>query len=100
MRQCSERVPHARRLWRLETELKEDGVISESESEVEDETGVESESEGSEETHWGTDESEESEETHWGTYESEEEPESVDSDNWDNERDWYLENRALGSLLQ
>ena len=70
MRQCLERVPHARRVWRLETELKEDGYLSESESE--EEAGSVSESE-------------ESEETHWGTYESEEEPESVDSDDWDDE---------------
>ena len=86
MRYFLRRVPHARRWWRLETELKEDGVISESESEV-DETV-----EGSE--------SEESEETHWGTDESEEDPESVDSDDWDDERDWYLENEELGTLPQ
>ena len=72
MRYFHGRVPHTRRVWRLETELTEDGVLSESESEVEDETG-----EGSE--------SEESEETHWGTDESEEDPESLDSDEWDNE---------------
>ena len=85
MRQCLERVPHARRVWRLETELKEDGYLSESESE--EEAGSVSESEESEETHWGTDE-------------SDEEPESLDSDDWDDERDWYLENEALGSLPQ
>ena len=86
MRYCDWRVPHARRWWRLETELKEDGFLSESESE-EEETGSVSESEESEETHWGTDE-------------SEEDPESGDSDDWDDERDWYLENEACGSLPQ
>ena len=66
MRYCHWRVPHARRVWRLETELKEDGILSESESEGEEVGSVT--------------ESEESEETHWGTDESEEDPESLDSD--------------------
>ena len=83
MRYFLRRVPQSKRWWRLETELKEDGIISESESEV-DETGVESEPDeveysGSKETHWASDE-------------SEEDPESLDSDEWDDERDWYLEN--------
>ena len=81
MRQCLERVPHARRVWRLETELKEDGILSESESE--EETGSVSESEESEEDYSG------SEETHWASEESEEVPESLDSDDWEDEHDWY-----------
>ena len=60
--------------------------MSESESE-EEETAKELESEGSEETHWGSEE-------------SEEEPESLNSDNFDDERDWYLENELMGSLPQ
>ena len=87
MHVCQWRVPNPRRVWRLETELREDGFLSESESESEDESGAGSELEGSEETHWGTDS-------------SDKEPESLDSDDWDDERDWYLENEALGSLPQ
>ena len=52
------RVPHDRIYWRLETELKEDGILTESESEEEEAASV-PESEGSEETHWGSDKSEE-----------------------------------------
>ena len=86
MRHSDWRVPHERRVWRLETELKEDGILSESESE-EEEAGVVTESEDSEESHWGSDE-------------SEEDPESADSDEFDDERDWYLENELMGSLPQ
>ena len=80
------RVPHDRRYWRLETELKEDGILTESESEKE-EAASDPESEGSEETHWGSEE-------------SEEESETADSDDFDDERDWLLENQLLDSLPQ
>ena len=80
------RVPHDRRYWRLETELKEDGILTESESE-EEEAAMDPESEGSEETHWGSEE-------------SEEESETADLDDFDNERDWLLENQLLDSLPQ
>ena len=86
MRHRDGRVPSERRYWRLETELKEDGILSESESE-EEEVGSVTESEDSEETHWGSDE-------------SKEDPESLDSDDFDDERDWYMENELMGSLPQ
>ena len=86
MRHSDWRVPHERRVWRLETELKEDGILSESEPEEEEAGSVT--------------ESEESEETHWGTDESKEDPESLDSDDWDDERDWYRENEEMDSLPQ
>ena len=86
MRHSDWRVPHERRVWRLETELKEDGILSESESK-EEEAGSVTESEGSEETHWGSEE-------------SEEESETADSDDFDDERDWFLENQLMDSLPQ
>ena len=33
MRQCAVRVPHAKRKWRLVSQLREDGLLSDSESE-------------------------------------------------------------------
>ena len=83
------RVPHDRRYWRLVSELKEDGIVSESETEEDGSvTGSESEEEGSEETHWGSEE-------------SEEETDTADSDgSFNDEEDWFLENLHLGSLPQ
>ena len=82
------RVPHDRRYWRLVSELKEDGILAESESE-EEVVATDPESE-----------EEDSEETHWGSEESEEETETADSDNFDDEKDWFIENQLLGSLPQ
>ena len=83
------RVPHDRRHGRLVCELKEDGILVESESEEEvSVTDPESEEEDSEETHWGSEE-------------SEEETDTADSDDcFDDEKDWFLENLHLGSLPQ
>ena len=73
------RVPHTRRYWRLVKELQEDGIVSESESEEE----------GSEDTHWGSEESDE------------EETDGSDSDgSFDDEKDWFVENLQFGSLPQ
>ena len=77
MRQYLERVPHSKRVWRLETHLKEDGILSESEQEEE----IGSESEESEELDLSGLEAE--------TEESEESVDSTDSDELEVGQDWY-----------
>ena len=81
MRQCSRRVPHTKRRWRLETHLREDGLLPESESE--EETGVIPEAEESEEDLSGL------EVTDSETEEYEEEPVSLGSDSQEDNNDWY-----------
>ena len=70
------RVPHSKRFWRLEQELREDGLVSESE---------EDEVQSVSETDWETDTEGETDE-----YETE--------SDFDDEEDWYQENLHLGSL--
>ena len=77
MRLYTERVPHLKRVWRLVTHLVEDGILSESEQE--EESGLESEE--SEELDLSGLEVE--------SEESEESVDSTDSDELEVGQDWY-----------
>ena len=79
MRQCAKRLPHTKRNWRLVTHLREDGLLSDSESE--EESGVVEESEDSE-----TEEELSFLETDGETEVSETESESSESEE---DTDWY-----------
>ena len=77
MRQCAVRVPQAKSKWRLVSELREDGLLPDSESEEESSVVEETEEEFSEL------------ETDGETEESEEESESSESEESEEDIDWY-----------